>query len=308
MEGLVRTVALAEECGYEAAFVIESFGDPFALLAACARESERITLGTGVATVFARETEVTVRGAVTVSALAGGRFVLGLGVGHPEIHAVRDDVDHERPVPFAHPLKRLRETIGAMRAANPGVPIWLGVLHPRALELAGELADGVISLFLPVDRIPAVRAAIARGAGRARRDPGAVTLAAYLPVCVDSDIEAARLAMRHHVGTYLASYGYYRRHFEAIGLGALVEQARGEAGAGMSALPGERLCSLIDDVTLDRIVLGGSAEVCRAGIERYRQAGLDLPIAYPVDPGFRGYLPGLDVEAEIREAIVALSR
>ena len=76
----------------------------------------------------------------------------------------------------------------------------------------------------------------------------------------------------------------------------------------MSALPGERLCSLIDDVTLDRIVLGGSAEVCRAGIERYRQAGLDLPIAYPVDPGFRGYLPGLDVEAEIREAIVALSR
>ena len=308
VDGLVRTIGLAEDCGYESAFVIESFGDPFALLAGCAATTHRIRLGTGVATVFTREPETTVRAATTLSALTGGRFVLGLGVGHPEIHAVRDDVDRTRPAPFTGPLGRLRQVTELMRASAPEVPIWLGVLHPQALELAGELADGVISLFLPVDRIPAVRAAIARGARRAGRDPDAVTLAAYLPVCVDDDLEVARLAMRHHVGTSLASYGYYRQHFAAIGLGGLVEQARIEASSAMSALPDERLCSLIDDATLDRLVLSGPAGRCRDGIERYRQAGLDLPVVYPVDSGFRGYRPGLDVEAAIRAAASSLSR
>lgn len=307
VDGLVRTVQLAERSGYEAAFVIESFGDPFALLAACARESAVIRLGTGVATVFTREAEVTARAAATVSALSGRRFVLGLGVGHPEIHTVRDDVDRERPVPFRRPLDRLRETIGTVRAAAPQIPIWLGALHRGALELAGELADGVISLFLPADNVATVRATIARGARRANRDPRDIALAAYLPVCVDRDIAAAKRAMRYHVATYLSSYRYYQQHFTSIGLDALVRQARIDPSIGMSAAPDERLCSLIADATLERLTFSGPAGRCRDRIEQIRQAGVDLPIVYPVDPGFRGYRPGVDVEGELREAIVLLS-
>ena len=68
------------------------------LLGACAAQTRRITLATGVTTVFARSPATIAIGAITVDNLSGGRFELGLGVGHPEIHARRDDLEPRRDV------------------------------------------------------------------------------------------------------------------------------------------------------------------------------------------------------------------
>src|SRR5690242_3981479 len=96
LQQLVGVVAAADRGGYEAAWVIESYADVYAVLAACAVATEQIHLGPGVTTVFHRSpTQIAISGA-TVDALSGGRFRLGLGVGHREIVAMRDDVERAR--------------------------------------------------------------------------------------------------------------------------------------------------------------------------------------------------------------------
>src|SRR3954451_8155994 len=82
---IVDCVKLAEALGYESAWVAEGHGgDQFAVLAACARETSRIGLGTGITSVFVRTAPTIAMAAATVDDLSAGRFILGIGSSHKE--------------------------------------------------------------------------------------------------------------------------------------------------------------------------------------------------------------------------------
>ncbi|MGH7417531.1 MAG: LLM class flavin-dependent oxidoreductase, partial [Candidatus Rokuibacteriota bacterium] len=108
---IVECVRLAEELGYESAWMTEGHGgDQFAILAACAVATHRITLGTAISSVFVRSAPTIAMAAATVDHLSGGRFILGLGSSH------RVQVEGEHGIPFVQPVQRLRETIEIVRA------------------------------------------------------------------------------------------------------------------------------------------------------------------------------------------------
>src|SRR5512145_1433711 len=155
---IVECVKLAEELGYESAWVAEGHGgDQFAVLAACATVTERILLGTSISSVFVRSAPTIGMAAATVDQLAGGRFILGLGGSH------RVQVEPEHGIAFVQPTARLRDTIAIVRALvrdglvshrgdaitierfdlwfppqRPQIPIYVAALFPRMLEIAGE--------------------------------------------------------------------------------------------------------------------------------------------------------------------------
>src|SRR5436305_340330 len=80
---IVECVKLAEALGYESAWVAEGHGgDQFAVLAACARETSRIGLGTAITSVFVRTAPTIAMAAATVDDVSGGRFILGIGSSH----------------------------------------------------------------------------------------------------------------------------------------------------------------------------------------------------------------------------------
>jgi alkanesulfonate monooxygenase SsuD/methylene tetrahydromethanopterin reductase-like flavin-dependent oxidoreductase (luciferase family) len=161
---IVECVKLAEELGYESAWVAEGHGgDQFAILAACAVSTKRIKLGTSISSVFVRSAPTIAMAAATVDQLSGGRFVVGLGSSH------RVQVEPEHGVAFVQPTQRLRETVDVVRAlVRDGVvsyagkvldikrfdlwftplrreiPVYLSALFPTMLEIAGEIADGVL--------------------------------------------------------------------------------------------------------------------------------------------------------------------
>src|SRR5215467_15831978 len=189
---IVECVTLAEELGYDSAWVAEGHGgDQFAILAACAVSTRRIRLGTSISSVFVRSAPTIGMAAATVDHLSGGRFILGLGSSH------RVQVEPEHGIPFVQPTARLRDTIAIVRALvqnglvsyrgevitierfdlwfrplRPQIPIYVAALFPRMLEIAGELADGVL-LTWPTPRT-IVRAVehVAIGARRAGRAAG----------------------------------------------------------------------------------------------------------------------------------------
>ncbi len=331
-DDLIDLVKQADRAGYESVFLIESYADQSAVLGACARETERILLGTGVTTAFYRTpTSLAIAGA-TVDALSHGRFVLGLGVGHREIVAMRDDVEPSRPLLFEKPLQRLRETVEVVRAVGDAAvrnepvsyegeifqvreylpwisayrarfPIYLGSFFEKGWELAGEIADGVLPIFMPLELIPTYTAAVARGAARAGRDPSEIDLACYIPCCVDEDAERARTAMQYLVAFHMSSYVHYRKWFEGQGHGAVVQRVADHLAAGEAG----KAAALVTEEMLAGITVYGTAEHCTAAIARYRAAGISLPIVYPFFPEFVGYLPNPASRDGILHTVEALA-
>jgi alkanesulfonate monooxygenase SsuD/methylene tetrahydromethanopterin reductase-like flavin-dependent oxidoreductase (luciferase family) len=300
---IVECVRLAEDLGYESAWVAEGHGgDQFAILGACAAVTRRIRLGTSISSVFVRSAPTIGMAAATVDQLSGGRFILGLGSSH------RVQVEPEHGIPFVQPTARLRDTIAIVRALvrdgvvshrgetvtierfdlwfpplRPEVPIYVAALFPRLLEIAGELAEGVLLTWPTMRTIARAVEHVAVGARRAGRPADAVDVASLIPCAVAESAAAAREAMRPAVGLYAGFFPRYNRLLAEAGFEDAVRAIkdafdRGGRGAAATVVPDE----LIDAVTL-----AGTPEVCRDRLAAYRRAGLALPIVSP-----RGSGPG----------------
>ncbi len=107
---IVESVKLAEQIGYESAWIVEGHGgDQFSLLTACALATRRVRLGTAISSVFVRTAPTIAMAAACVDHFSGGRFVLGLGSSH------KVQVEAEHGVHYADPVTRVRETVEVVR-------------------------------------------------------------------------------------------------------------------------------------------------------------------------------------------------
>lgn len=242
--------------------------DPFD---ACARWTrDGMTAGISVVPLDSWDTDALARITTETAARAPG-FVLGVGSGQAGKGA----------------LDLVRKGIGELRRHAPGVPVYVGALGPRMLELAGELADGAALNWCNAERVGWSRERVATGARRAGRDPGAIRIIEYIRVCVDGDAEAARRALA------VAMLGYalagprrpkdrgYRLHFTAMGFDPVLTglEARRERGE-----PVEELADSVPPELLRTVGAYGSAGDAAAAFGSL-SAGLDLPIARVVASG-----------------------
>ncbi len=122
------------------------------------------------------------------------------------------------------------------------------------LRLGGERADGVDLNWCTPEQISWSRERVAEGAARTGRDPSSVTVAEYIRVCVDDDVELARRTfMRNMLGYALGRHVAgprerrlgYRAHFERMGFAQALSQLDDMRDKGTSfddlvnAFPGE---------------------------------------------------------------------
>jgi probable F420-dependent oxidoreductase len=301
---LVDCVRLAEELGYESAWVAEGHGgDQFAILGACAAVTRRIRLGTSISSVFVRSAPTIGMAAATVDALSGGRFVLGLGSSH------RVQVEPEHGIPFVQPTARLRDTIAIVRALvrdgvvsyhgetvrierfdlwfpplRPVVPVYVAALFPRLLEIAGELADGVLLTWPTPASITRAVQHVALGARRAGRPAAAVEVGSLIPCAVADSVAAARDAMRPAVGLYAGFFPRYNRLLAEAGFAEAVAAIKAAFERGGR----EAAARVVPDELIDAVTLAGTPESCRERLAAYRGAGLALPIVSPRGAGADG--------------------
>lgn len=116
MEGIIQYVQEAEALGYEGFWVGEGDGkETFAVLAAVAAQTKRISLGTGDVNFYSRTPTLLAMGAATISRMSSGRFLhYGIGTGGGGWMEASHGVALDRPV------RRARETIEIIRALlNP---------------------------------------------------------------------------------------------------------------------------------------------------------------------------------------------
>jgi probable F420-dependent oxidoreductase len=260
----------AEELGYAGVFSTESANDPFLPIALAASTTQRVRLGTAIAVAFPRSPMQTAHTAWDLQRLTGGRFVLGLGT------QVRAHVERRFSAPFDHPAPRMHEYVRALRAIwaawqdggpldfagrfythtlmppnfrpapldGPPPAVHLAAVRERMLEVAGEVADGVmLHAFLTAEHLRAVALpAIERGLERAGRPRAGLHVTCGLFVAAD---DAEWEAARRRVAFYGSTPGYWGV-LETHGLKALGERLHERSRAGdWTAMAG-----LVDDDVL----------------------------------------------------------
>lgn len=298
----------AEQAGFDSAWFPEiTFGDSFVPATAAALRTERVRIGTGVVGVWSRSPVTMALQAATLHQLSGGRLILGLGVqarGYVKAWHGRD---------YRRPLMAMRDFVTIVRRALAGelvsyegevfsvrnfhldvqlpetpLAIYLAANGPGMIELAGEIADGIVGWYHSLEYVRQVTMpALRRGAERAGRSLADLEATVGFPAVVtrdDSGIEAAKgLVMMF--ATALGSTPAYLESTRAAGFGDVAE-AMGErvrAGDLRGAV------ALVPDEMVEAMVMAGSPEHVRARIERYREAGLARVHLLPSPPG--GYYP-----------------
>src|SRR4051812_3006239 len=145
----------AEAAGFDAIFAAEVNNDVMATAQLMGAATSRIQVGTWIANIYLRHSYTCAQGAALIADATGGRFILGLGVSHQPINAALG-------IAMPHPLATLRQYVTQvqewLRGAGPAthlpqrpspqpVPLYVATLGERAVELGGELADGIMPLF-----------------------------------------------------------------------------------------------------------------------------------------------------------------
>ena len=293
---VVECVRLAEELGYESAWVTEGHGgDQFSILTACATSTSSILLGTAISSVFVRSAPTIAMAAACVDYFSGGRFILGLGSSH------KVQVGPEHGLTFSQPVDRLRECIDIVQALlrdgrvsyqgsvfnidefdlgftplRRKIPIYVAAVFPKMLEICGEIADGALLTWCTVEHAGRAVEHVDVGATRARRGPGDVEVATLLPCAVSADRRVARDGMRSPIASYAARFPRYRRLMAEAGFRDEVEEVRDAWRMGEV----QRALELVPTDLIDRIALVGPPDECRRRIQDYRQVGT-LPIISP---------------------------
>jgi probable F420-dependent oxidoreductase len=187
-----------------------------------ALNTRRMRLGTCVTNPATRDPSVTASALATLNLISGGRMDLGIGRGDSARRvlgkkpttlarleeAVRIIKDLARGQPTEYDGEMIR-----IEWANGELPVWIAGYGPKALNLTGRVADGVILQFADPHLIKWCLGFVRAGAEAAGRDPTTIRVMAAAPVWVSDDLAMAREHVRwfpalvsNHVMDLIARY------------------------------------------------------------------------------------------------------
>ena len=310
-EEALEAVLAAERLGYESVWVAESYGsDVVSVLAWLAGQTKTINLGAAIMQVPARPPAAAAMAGATIDKLSGGRFFFGFGPSGPQVS------EGWYGVPYAKPWGRTREYIEVVREimAREGplehhgthydlpvgggegkalklnfhplrnhVPIFVGAIGRKSVQMTAEVADGWIPIFFSVDHFEETwgEHLDAGFAGPGGRGPTSRSL----PRC-----PARSTATSRRRGTWsrpgcssIWGDGSRKTNFyvdlaHRFGFGEVADEVQrrfqaGDRGGAFEALP--------DEIVHATSLIGTEAEVAER-VGRFAAAGVDRLIVSPV--------------------------
>jgi probable F420-dependent oxidoreductase len=207
-----------------------------------------LTVATGILNVWQHEPAAVAEQAAQLERDFPGRFLLGIGIGHPEATAE-----------YRAPLATMREFLDGLDAAPAPVPRdrrVLAALGPRMLDLAAERARGTHPYFTVPEHTRFAR-------GRVGAD---ALVAPEVAVVVEGDDEAGRTAARAYAERYLR-LGNYTRNLQRFGF-----SDDDVAGAGSDRL-------------VDAVIPHGPAARIAEAVRAHLDAGADHVALQPLGHG-----------------------
>ncbi len=236
----------AERLGFDSIWTAEAYGsDAISPLAWIGARTTKIRLGTAIMQMPARTPAMTAMTAMTLDALSGGRFILGLGPSGPQV------IEGWHGVPYGKPLQRTREYIDIVRqilarkaplehhgeeyqipytgprATGLGKPL-MSILHgradmqiytasisPKGIALSAEVADGLIPVWMSPERYDLYRPHLEQGFAKSgvagKREK--FDVAPFVTCIVGSDLEKCRMPVKGMLALYIGGMGARNKNF-----------------------------------------------------------------------------------------------
>lgn len=315
-EQAVAEVQAAEAAGYDSVWVNESYGsDAISMLGWLAPQTSSIGLGAAIMPAPARPPAAAAMAGATLDALSGGRFLFGFGPSGPQVS------EGWYGVPYVRPWGRVREYVEVVRAilrregplehSGPHyeipirgagtmdqgkplklnfhprrheIPVYLGAIGRKSVELCAEIADGWIPAYFDPDSWESLWGAhLEAGFERGGRSRAGLAVSPTVQVAIGGDLETARTGARMRMTLYLGGMGSRRFNFygelaRRMGYGDVADRVQelflaGDKEAAFNSVP---------DEMLDRVCLLGDEDEVAAGLRRLEAAGVDRVIAIPV--------------------------
>jgi probable F420-dependent oxidoreductase len=243
VERIGEAAKLAEQLGYATWWVGGSPHVPEIrpILAA----TSTLAAATGILNVWISEPAETAAADAALRAEFPGRFMLGIGIGHPEATS-----DYRRP------LTAMRTFLDGLDASSTPPPVQercLAALGPKMLDLSSERSAGSHPYFVPVQHTRFARE---------RLGPGKL-VAPEVACVLDSDPVRAKAVARDYAKLYLGLRNYTQN---------LLSFGFGEADFANGG----------SDRLIDAVIPQGSAEQVAEAVQQHFDAGADHVCLQPL--------------------------
>jgi F420-dependent oxidoreductase-like protein len=302
----IDLVRHAEDLGYDSVWTAEAWGaDAITPLAWIAAQTSRIRLGTGIMQMPARTPAMCAMQSMTVDALSGGRMIVGLGPSGPQV------VEGWHGVPYGKPLVRTREYVTILRkifarqepvafAGNeyripydgPGasglgkplrsilhgradIPILTATISPKGVELAAEITDGFIPIWMSPRGLSTFDERLASGFARRTTGAqfGAFEIAPLVNVMIHDDLAKCRDTFRPAIALYAGGMGARSKNFynDLVARQGWPDAARKIQDLYLDGKKNEAIAAVPDDL-VDAICLVGSRERVRDKLAEWKES------------------------------------
>ena len=285
----IEKVKRAEALGFDSLWSAEAYGsDAVTPLAYIAALTAKIKLGTAIMQMPGRSPAMTAMTAMTLDALSGGRFILGLGPSGPQV------VEGWHGVPYGKPLTRTKEYVAIVRQilarekplvhqgehyqipnTGPGtsglgkplksilhgrkdMPIFTASIGPAGIETSGEVADGIIPVWMSPERMDLLRPSLEKGLAKSggRHSLATFRIAPFVTTIVGNDLEKCRMPVKGFLALYIGGMGargknFYNDYAKRLGYEEAAVKIQdlfldGKKAEAMAAVPNE----LVDEIAL----------------------------------------------------------
>ena len=304
----IDKVLEAERLGYASVWTAEAYGsDAVSPAAWLLARTTRIHVGTGIMQIPARTPAMTAMTAMTLDALSGGRFRLGLGVSGPQV------AEGWHGQPFGKPLTKTREYVAIVRAilrrekpvefrgeyyqvpyagadatglgkplrsilhGRADLPVYLAAIGPKNVALAAEIADGWIPVFFSPRRMAMYREWLDAGfrAAGGRAVKTSFDIMPSTSVVVGDDVNACRDRIKSHVALYVGGMGARGRNFynELACRYGYEDAARTIQNLYLGGKKAEAEAA-VPDALVDEVALCGPRERIRERLAEWKSAGV----------------------------------
>ena len=310
-DGVTTWATEAEKLGVDCLWTAEGWAhDAMTPLAYLAAKTERLHLGTSIMQLGTRTPSLVAMTAMTLDAMSGGRFRLGVGSSGPQV------IEGWHGIPFARPLARTREIVeivqqifrgeilsyegdfyqlplraggsGEGKALRPGapqpenVPIYIASLGPKNLRMTGEMADGWLGGSFMPEYADLFLDPIREGARAAGRSIDEIDLQVGGAVWFTDDVDEAVRTLKPGLAFSIGAMGSRQHNFynDAYRRQGFADEARDVQRLWLSGERDKARARVPDEMVLSSNLIG-DRQMIRERLRVYRDAGINTFRAGP---------------------------
>jgi probable F420-dependent oxidoreductase len=291
---MIELMQFAERQGFEYAWTYDShilWQDSYATLALAAGQTQRIKLGHFVTNPGIRDPTITASWYATAHDISNGRMAMGIGRGDSSRRVV--GLQPVKVAEFERRCRMIKELMNGrevewndkqlklewVRPELPGIPMWIAGYGPKALAVAGRVADGVIIQLADPQIIQWIMDTARKAAEEVGRDPSELKCIVGAPSNVTDDIESAReqakwfpAMVSNHVMDLIERYGFDSEIPEAL---TEYVKARKFYDYKEHSRVGAKHGEFVTDEIVDRFCVLGTPAEASAKLKELESVGVD---------------------------------